>query len=159
MAFKREFIENSLPEVGKTTSPLDNERIVEDFSNSKTSDNLQVNQQYNSDSESATGKISTGAVIPCDMTVKLVRADSANWEIFITALNSFTLTFFGIFLGVWISDAKQNVHNFSFLEKFATIFFLLISLVLIAIWIITKINQSKRGVRIPQDFLNKFVKN
>jgi len=156
MAFKREYIENSLPEIGKTSSPLDNERIVDDFNEAKTFDSLQVNQQYNSDSDSAKGRISTGAVIPCDMTVKLIRADSANWEIFITAFNSLTLTIFGIFLGVWISDSKQTIKTFSFLEKVATLFFLFISLVLIIIWIVMKINQSKKGVKIPQEFLNKF---
>ena len=90
------------------------------------------------------------------MTVKLIRADSANWEIFITAFNSLTLTIFGIFLGVWISDSKQTIKTFSFLEKVATLFFLFISLVLIIIWIVMKINQSKKGVKIPQEFLNKF---
>ena len=64
MAFKREYIENSLPEIGKTSSPLDNERIVYDFNEAKTFDSLQVNRQYNSDSDSAKGRISTGAVIP-----------------------------------------------------------------------------------------------
>ncbi len=156
MAFKREYIESSFPEIGKTSSPLDNERIVDDFNEAKTFDSLQVNQQYSSDSDSAHGRISTGAVIPCDMTVKLIRADSANWEIFITSFNSITLTIFGIFLGVWISDSQQTVQTFSFLEKFATLFFLFISIILIFIWIIMKINQSKKGVKIPQDFLNKF---
>ena len=156
MAFKREYIENSIPEIGITSSPLETERVVTSFNESKTSDSFQVSQVYSSDSESIKGKISTGTVLPSDMTVKLVRADSANWEIFITSLNSLTLTFFGIFLGVWISDANQSSHNFTFLEKIATIFFLLISVLLIVVWIIIKIKQSNSGVKIPQDFLSKY---
>lgn len=156
MAFKREYIENSNQEVGQTSSPLDSERSLQDSYNLKTSDSKQVTQEYDDDTKPVKGQISTGAVVPTDLTVKLVRADSANWEIFVTALNSITLTFFGLFLGVWVSDANQTTHNFTLLEKIATLFFLLISFTLIIIWIVLKVKQSKRGVRIPQDFLTKF---
>jgi hypothetical protein len=114
MAFKREYIENSIPNLGITSSPLDTQRVQTDFNNSKTSDSFQVSKVYNSSSESTKGKINMGTVLPSDMTVKLVRADSANWEIFITSLYSLTLTFFGIFLGCWISDANQILITLAF---------------------------------------------
>ncbi len=116
MAFKRENIENSFSISGQTSSPLDNEKSTESFQESKTSDSYDVTQNYNSDSESTSGKVDTGAFIPRDMTVKLVRADSSNWEIFLSSFYSLTLTLFGIFLGVLIS-----VTNGSFIIFLLTI--------------------------------------
>ncbi|MBN2891381.1 MAG: hypothetical protein JXL97_05915 [Bacteroidales bacterium] len=158
MAFKRENIENSYSKTGQTSSPLDNEKSVVDFEESRTSDSLEVTQKYNSDSKSSSGKVNTGAFIPQDMTVKLVRADSSNWEIFLSSLYAITLTLFGIFLGVWISDVQQEINNFSILEKIATLFFLGLSILLITVWIIIKVNQRKGGVKIPQNLLDTFGK-
>lgn len=156
MAFERIKIESVSSEIGETSSPLDNERIVDNSYEDRTKDSFQINQQYQLDSETTKGKISTGAVIPSDMTVKLIRADSANWEIFITAFMNLMLTLFGIFLGAWISDSNNPNPKFSFLEKLSTLFFLLFSLILIIIWIVIKVKQSKKGVRIPHEFLNNF---
>jgi hypothetical protein len=107
MAFKREYIENSYSKTGQTSSPLDNEKNMIVFQESKTSDSYEVTQKYSSDSESSTSKVDTGAFIPKDMTVKLVRADSSNWEIFLSSFYALSLTLFGIFFGVWISDTQQ----------------------------------------------------
>jgi len=90
------------------------------------------------------------------MTVKLVRVDSSNWEIFLSSLYSMTLTLFGIFLGSWITDFQQGSNNFSILEKTATLFFLFLSIFLIILWVVIKIKQRKGGVKISQDILNTF---
>ena len=156
MAFKRENIENSFSNSGQTSSPLDNEKSTESIQKSRTSDSFEVTQIYNLNSESTSGKVDTGAIIPIDMTVKLVRADSSNWEMFLSSFYSLTLTLFGIFLGVWISDSQQGINSFSILEKVATIFFLVISVILIIVWVIIKVRQRKRGVKIPQNILNNF---
>jgi len=158
MAFKRENIENSYPDIGQTSSPLDKEKNIDDFSKAKTSDSFQVTQSYNSDSKSSNGQVDTGAFIPKDMTVKLVRADSANWEIFLSSLYSLTLTLFGIFLGVWISDFEQGNNSFGVLEKTATLAFLILSIILIVVWILIKVKQRKSGVKIPQNLLNTLGK-
>jgi len=159
MAFKRENIENSESMLGQTASPLDIEKSKEDHRDLRTSDSYEVTQNYNADSESTSGNVDTGAFIPKDMTVKLVRADSSNWEIFLSSLYSLTLTLFGIFLGVWISDTQQGGNGFSILEKIATLSFLFISILLIIVWIIIKVKQKKRGVKIPQEILNTFREN
>lgn len=156
MAFKRENIENSFSNSGQTSSPLDNEKSTESIQESRTSDSYEVTQNYNSNSESTSEKVDTGAFIPRDMTVKLVRADSSNWEIFLSSFYSLTLTLFGIFLGVWISDVQEGANSFSILEKTATIFFFVISVILIIAWIFIKVRQRKGGVKIPQDILNTF---
>lgn len=158
MAFKRVNIENSYSETGQTSSPLDIEKSAADFQESKTSDSFKVTHNYDSGSQSTSGHVDTGAFIPKDMTVKLVRADSSNWEIFLSSLYAITLTLFGIFLGVWISDVQQGSNSFSILEKIATLFFLGISIILIIVWIIIKVKQKKGGVKIPQNLLDTFGK-
>jgi len=156
MAFKREYIENSYSNTGQTSSPLDNEKNAKDLQDSKTSDSYEVTEKYNSDAELSTEKIDTGAFIPKDMTVKLVRADSSNWEIFISSFYALTLTLFGIFLGFWVSAAQQEDISFSVLEKFATLFFLFCSVILIIVWIIIKVKQRKGGIKIPHNLIEKF---
>lgn len=156
MAFKRENIENSYSKTGQTSSPLDNEKSIEELQESRTSDSYQITQSYNPDSDSSRGKVDTGAFIPKDMTVKLIRADSSNWEIFLSSLYSLTLTLFGLFLGVWIFDVQQGSNSFGILDKIATLFFLFLSVLLIIVWIIIKVRQRKGGVKIPQDILNTF---
>lgn len=156
MAFKRENIENSYSKVGLTSSPLDSEKGADDLRESRTYDSFEVTQNYNSDSKSSIGQVDTGAFIPKDMTVTLVRADSSNWEIFLSSLYSLTLTFFGIFLGSWISAAEKGDKSFSVLEKTATLFFLGISIILMVVWISIKVRQRKGGVKIPQNILNSF---
>jgi len=156
MAFKRENIENSYSKVGLTSSPLDSEKGADDLRESRTYDSFEVTKNYNSDSKSSIGQVDTGAFIPKDMTVTLVRADSSNWEIFLSSLYSLTLTFFGIFLGSWISAAEKGDKSFSMLEKTATLFFLGISIILMVVWISIKVRQRKGGVKIPQNILNSF---
>jgi hypothetical protein len=99
--------------------------------------------------------VDTGALIPKDMTVRLVRADSANWETFLSCLYSMLLTVFGLFLGAWVSDSQSTTPKFTLLEKIATVSFGLIALVLIAAWIFLKVRQHRRGIKIPYELLQR----
>ena len=147
MAFKREHIESTYFETGQTSSPLDSNN-VQDLIESKTLDSKQISESYEKDPQTNEKQLDTGAFIPKDLIVKLVRADSANWEIFLSSFYSITLTFFGIYLGSWLSISEQGNSSFTVLEKSATFFFLFISIILIVIWIIVKVRQKKRGVKI-----------
>jgi hypothetical protein len=146
---------NSTTEETPTHSPSSSQLsgVHQDF---QTADMNQIQRQYQFDAESKKeDRIDTGALLPKDMTVKLVRAESANWETFIQVLYSITLTLFGLFLGSWVSAANTNV-SFTSLEVVSTFSFGIISLVLIVVWSILKIMQSRQGIKIPYDILNKF---
>jgi len=125
----------------------------------KTSDFKQVREQYQSEAESKkTDQIHTGALLPRDMTVKLVRAEAANWETFIQCLYSITLTLFGLFLGSWIST-NNTESDFTKLEVVATIAFGVISIGLIITWVTIKVKQSKQGIKIPNEALSQYSKS
>lgn len=122
----------------------------------QTSDPTQIQRQYQSEAESKKeDKIDTGALLPKDMTVKLVRAESANWETFLQVLYSITLTLFGLFLGSWVSASGSNL-KFTSLEVVATLAFGIISAGLIIVWAIFKVRQSRQGIKIPYDILSRF---
>lgn len=122
----------------------------------QTADVDQIQRQYQSDAESKKeDRIDTGALLPKDMTVKLVRAEAANWETFLQVLYSTTLTLFGLFLGSWVSASSKNI-TFTSLEVVATLSFGVLSFCLIIVWIILKVKQAKQGVKIPYDVINRF---
>lgn len=122
----------------------------------QTADVSQIQRQYQSDAESKKDdRIATGALLPKDMTVKLVRSDSANWETFLQVLYSIALTLFGLFLGSWISASSKNI-SFTSLEVVATLSFFLFSVGLIIAWIILKVKHAKQGIKIPYDVINRF---
>ncbi len=123
----------------------------------ETSDFKQIERQYGSDAESGLGGVSTGAQIPQDMTVKLVRAEAANWETFLSVLYSITLTFFGLFLGAWVTSSSAG-KNWTSLEVVATVAFGLISSGLVITWVVIKIRQQRHGAVLPYDVLNKYQK-
>lgn len=95
----------------------------------------------------------TGAFLPKDMTVRLVRADAAAWEIFISVLYSFVLTAFGIFLGSWITDAHSQQPKFTSLEKAAVIILGVIALILAGAWVVIKYRQGRRALKVPLSVL------
>ncbi len=138
---------------GSTKSPLESteEKIQH---SSETSDSLKALEDYQQDSKSIEGSINTGAFIPKDMTVKLVRADSANLDFLLSTLYSLCLTFFGLFLGAWLTDA----NNFTNLEKTATIILGLLSVVLVGVWISLKVRQQKSSVLIPYNTFKHLIK-
>ena len=122
----------------------------------QTADVDQIQRQYQSDAESKKeDRIDTGALLPKDMTVKLVRAESANWETFLQVLYSITLTLFGLFLGSWVSASSKNI-KFTSLEVVATLSFGVLSSGLIIVWIILKVKQAIQGIKIPYDVINRF---
>ena len=76
---------------------------------SQTADIDQIQSQYQGDAESNKAEhFDVGALLPRDMTVKLVRAESANWETFLLCFYSLTLTLFGIFFGSRISSLHYS---------------------------------------------------
>jgi hypothetical protein len=157
MAIRRNSGTSSNPaEQASTHAP--SSAIGQDYSKEyQTGDEQQIQKQYQVEAESKKeDKIDTGALLPKDMTVKLVRAEAANWETFLQCLYSITLTLFGLFLGSWVSGT--NSTNFSNLEITATISFGIISSSLIAVWVILKIKQSKQGIKIPSEILNQLTK-
>ncbi len=126
----------------------------------KTGDEREVQSQYQHEAESKQiDKINTGTMLPKDLTVKLVRADTSNWETFLSCLYSFTLTLFGLFLGTLISRDSSQLSNPSTLEIIATIVFGCLSLLLIGIWVCVKIRVQIGGVRMPHDVLDSLIGN
>ena len=121
----------------------------------ETSDFRQIERQYGPDAESGRGGVSTGALIPQDMTVKLVRAEAANWETFLSVLYSITLTLFGLFLGALVTTSSAG-EKWSSLEAVATISFGILSAGLIAAWVFIKVRQQQQGVVIPYGVLNTY---
>ena len=136
------------------TSAPDNGPNKERDTEYQTADINQIEAQYGRDAESnKDDKFDTGALLPKDLTVKLVRSESANWETFLSVLYSIMLTLFGLFLGSWISSSKNNIQ-FSSLESVATFSFGLLSIGLIVVWIVLKVKQQKHGIKVPYDLLN-----
>jgi hypothetical protein len=122
-----------------------------------------MTQHPSSSSEDSLAKVEhqkvgfdTGALLPRDMTVRLVRADSAGWEIFLSALYSLVLAVFGVFLGAWITDAQSQTPRFTFFDKFACVIIGCIALVLAGAWVCLKIKQGRATLRVPLDLLKAF---
>jgi hypothetical protein len=123
----------------------------------QTADINQIQKEYTTDAISlSVARIDTGALIPRDMTVKLVRAEVANWETFLQCVYSITLTLFGLFLGALISTPDDG-NQMSNLEITATISFGVISFCLICLWIYLKVQQSNQGIKVPYEMLNQFA--
>ena len=116
----------------------------------------------------------TGAVVPQDLTVKFVRADSALWEVLLSVASSLFLTCFGLLLGAWISSKSANEsiaalqasaiqsgaiapsvlpEQFGVYAKASCILFGLLSLAALGIWGVLKVKQSRKGVVVPIDTL------
>ena len=100
----------------------------------------------------------TGAVIPQDLTVKFVRADSALWEILLASASSLFLTLFGVFLGAWMSSApavpaSQGVPAvaaaFGIYERIACFSFGGFAIIALGIWGVLKWKQCRAGVTVP----------
>ena len=123
----------------------------------ETSDFRQIERQYGSDAESGRSGVSTGALIPQDMPVKLVRAEAANWETFLSVLYSITLTLFGLFLGAWVTTSSAG-KNWTSLEAVAAISFGILSVGLITAWVFIKVRQQRQGVVVPYEVLNLYQK-
>lgn len=123
----------------------------------ETSDFREIEKQYNNDAESGRGGFNTGALIPRDMTVKLVRAESANWETFLSILYSLTLTIFGLFIGAWVTSSSAGKSSTS-LEIVATISFGALSGGLIIVWAVMKVRQQREGVVVPYEVLSTYQK-
>lgn len=146
---------NDSSEIAATHAP--ESAIPNEYSKKhETADINQIQKEYTTDAISRSGGgIDTGALIPRDMTVKLVRAEVANWETFLQCLYSITLTLFGLFLGAMISTPK-NVNQISNLEITATVSFGVISFCLICVWIYLKVQQSNKGIKVPYEMLSQF---
>ena len=123
----------------------------------QTSDYRQVEKQYSYEAESVGGGFNTGALIPRDMTVKLVRAETATWETFLSVLYSLTLTLFGLFLGAWVTSSSAG-KSWTSLEAVATISFGSLSVILIAAWAVIKVRQQRHGVVVPYEVLSTYRK-
>lgn len=159
MAIRRsEGISNSSAEETATHAP--SSALAQDYDQRhRTGDVRQIQSEYRNDAQSKRGdRIDTGALLPRDMTVKLVRAESANWETFLQCMYSITLTLFGLFLGSWVSSSSSSI-SFTSLEVVATLSFGFLSLALIVIWVVIKIRQSKQGIKVPYDMLSQFSEN
>ncbi|TRY30331.1 hypothetical protein [Aliiglaciecola sp. M165] len=156
MAIRRsEGISNSSTEESATHAP--SSAVAQDYDQGhRTGDLRQIQSEYRSNAQSKKAEgLDTGALLPKDMTVKLVRAEAANWETLLQCLFSVTLTLFGLFLGAWVSSTNDDV-SFTSLEVVATLSFGVLSFGLIFIWVILKIRQSKHGIKVPYDILSQF---
>jgi len=135
-------------------------------------DNNTQGDSVSVDSDAEAG-FDTGALLPRDMTVRLVRADSAGWEIFLSTLWSITLTIFGIYMGAWISlggskavatgspaptstPVQDLPPAFGAFDKVACVAFGLISLVLIGAWGFIKFRQGRKTLKVPYELLQRY---
>jgi len=123
--------------------------------NSTAGQSDQVNPNLGGAAQKSAG-LQIGAVLPEDMTVKLVRAESADAEIFLSVLYTFVVGLFGIFLGGWIADSQQTQPVMAVWTKVACVMFGLISLVLVAAWFYIKIKQRRKTVKIPYQLLSNY---
>ena len=83
-----------------------------------TGDKKGVLNGYQKETEASGTDFHFGAVLPKDMTVSLIRADNASWEILISVLHSITLSFFMLFLGEFLATGEKE-YLFTTLEKIA----------------------------------------
>lgn len=92
----------------------------------------------------------SGALLPKDMSVTLVRADTATLENILAIIYSITLGLFGVFLGAGMAESQTK---FTALEQAATWVFGIASLGLAGGLIYLKIRQSRASVRVPYETL------
>lgn len=149
---RKTILSDTSEQVGATTIPssLRNGYISND---DQTTEASKVRKQYQE--ETFSSEFTTGAVLPKDMTVKLVRADQEIWDTFLSIGFSITLTLFGIFLGSWLSMPE----DLSKLELTAAVAFGCISLTLVGFWSRIKISRHKNEVIIPYELLNQYTEN
>lgn len=155
MPIKRDQITNNYSEQSEPTKNLSfketselNERIE-----IRTGDKAGVSREYENDTEAHGTELSFGAILPKDMTVQLIRADSVMWETLIAFLNSISLSFFMLFLGEF--TAKE--HLFTRLEIMSLWVLGGFTLILSIIWFALKIKQQKGGVTIPIEALRAYT--
>jgi len=136
---------------GKTNAPDDILVPLLPREKAKTSDVKGYKQSYQNEQEAKAGEgISTGAYLPQDMTVKLVRADSSNLELFFSIFYSLFLTLCGITSGAWIATPPDG--TFSPWGKFATYAYGVLAIIFIALWIYLRISMYKKGVIVSNEF-------
>lgn len=156
MAFKRENIPNSTDNVtGATYSPGNSKDVLNKHLQDETTDIKNVGEEYTEEQKVASGKFHSGARVPADMTVKLVRADSSVTEIIVTSIYTFTMTFAGIFVGAWITACtnEQDVH---WAIVLSTIVLFIISAGLIIWYVSLKRKQSNDSILLPSSTFEEY---
>jgi hypothetical protein len=93
----------------------------------------------------------TGVMTPSDLTVRLVRSESASLETILSVLYSSFLGFFGVFLGTILQKQSQS----TLMEVVATFAFGLASVTLLIWWICVKVKQTKDNVLLPMDSIRE----
>ena len=151
MAIRRSEIQADSDDSGPTRTSAPDPRQEFEL-RAQTQDSRQIQEDYDEAASEGEG-FHTGALLPRDMTVRLVRAETANWETFLSVLYSATLTLFGIFLGAGV--AKRSTQTpFSTLEWAATWAFLVLSVVLLFCWGAIKLRAQRNVLKIPHSLLD-----
>lgn len=102
---------------------------------------------------SPSGACRTGAIIPEDMRVTLVRADSANLDTILSVFFSVIFGVFGIFLGALLTATTPATG----LEKLAIWGFGVLGVAILGWWIYNKVKQSSGGVTISLHSLSELT--
>jgi len=136
----------AVPPPSSTGAPLES-------LSSETADIGSIESGYKRDAETPTNGMDVGVRLPKDMTVKLVRADSAGMEIFLSILYSLALMVFGVFWGALIDrPAGQRTT----LEISAVLIFGVLAGILLSALGVIKRNQRRSSVVIPTSALETF---
>ena len=126
---------------------------------SKTSDFNDIQRNYKDQTGSSDNEgIDTGTYFPQDMSVKLMRAENATLETFLSVLQSITLALFCLFLTTSLSNNSCFTPSMSSMIIIATICLGISFLAFLFWWIYLKIQQHKHSVKVPNDYYKTLTK-
>lgn len=152
MAIRRNSNPNSgIPEPQITAIPSSQSKVEP---REQTSDNEQIQAQYKDDAQSNSGNvINTGAMMPKDMTVRLVRAEVSNLETLLQILYSITSALFFLFLGASINSTQTA--PMSELERLSTFSFGAITAILLISLVVLRLKQTSNAIHVPHDVFKR----
>lgn len=97
--------------------------------------------------------VQSGFILPCDIRVRLVRAESSGLDTILSLLYTSMFTVFGVFLGI-VTEKQQATSP----EIAATWVFGIFSVILLLWWVLTKIRQYEKGISLPSSILQGYEK-
>jgi hypothetical protein len=153
MAIKRNIVASSI----SLQSPRDTAPDVLPSSHvevEQTDDVRGYKNRYRSDTETSSDKtFKTGAMLPQDMTVRLIRDDTSNLELLLSIGYSIFFTIWSGFFGAWISSSEESFPTSS---RIAMWIFLAVAVVFLVMWIVMRITMRGRSIKMPIELLRGY---
>jgi hypothetical protein len=120
----------------------------------QTDDVRGYRNRYKSDTETTSDKtFKTGAILPQDMTVRLIKEEASNFELFLSIGYSLFMTVWSGFFGAWISSPKES---FPASSQIAMWIFLAIAVTFLVMWIIMRRTMHGRSIEMPIELLKSY---